>query len=512
MSEIEPVQETVVEPAVETTSPPSARAGRGAALVGARIVSGTVGLAVAAVAILGATFISLPGIQSTAPSVDVIPVPTAQLRVCAGGVLRLGDESGQDATNATAIGRPVVEFRSTGDVDTADLAQSDSPESSSRAAPTVLSAAPGEADPNAAVLLAGSQSQLVNSGDFVGFATAECTGAATDSWLVGGSAEVGRTTLITLANPTEVVSEVTLEIFGADGAIAAPGASGIVVQPQSQRVLSLASFAPGLASPVIHVTATGGAVVANLQQSVVRGLTTGGVDIVGATAAPAKSQVIPGLTVLGSEDLESSLAQDGNEDLATSLRVYVPGDDAIDEGSVGATVNIVSSDGVGTGASFTADVEIGRVTEVPVEGLLDGTYTVTVSSSVPIVAGLRASTVAPAQGLLPATSDFAWLGATTRLGGDTLLTVADGPQPVLHLSNPGASTITVDVAELDGTSSTVTVSARSSATTPVNPGSAYRLSGFSALYAAVSFAAPGQLGGYGVQPPALSSSAVTIFP
>ena len=508
MSEIEPAEEAVVE----TTSPPSARAGRGAAIVGARIVTGAVGLAVAAVAILAATFVPLPGIQSAAPSVDVVPVPTAQQRVCAGGVLRLGDESGQDATNATAIGRPSVVYRSTGDVNTSALAQSDSPASSSRAAPTVLSAAPGEADPQAAVLLAGSQSQVADNGDFVGFTAAECSGAATESWLVGGSAAVGRTTLITLANPTEVVSEVTLEIFGADGAIAAPGASGIVVQPQSQRVLSLASFAPGLVGPVVHVTAQGGAVVANLQQSVVRGLTPGGVEIVGATAAPAEVQVLPGLVVDGADDLESALGQAGNQDLATALRVYVPGDDAVDEGAVEATVSIVASDGVATGASFTADLEIGRVTEVPVEGLLDGTYTVTVSTSVPIVAGLRASTVAAADGATPGASDFTWLGATTKLTGDTLVTIAEGPDPLLHVSNPGATTITVEIAALDGTSSTLTVSARSSATQVVTTGSAYRLSGFSALYAAVSFAGPGQLGGYGVQPPALSSSAVTIFP
>jgi len=309
-----------------------------------------------------------------------------------------------------------------------------------------------------------------------------------------------------------VVSEVSLEIFGPDGVVQAPGATGIVVQPQSQRVLSLASFAPGLVSPVIHVTARGGAVVANLQQSVVRGLTPGGVEIVGATAAPAQVQVLPGLVVSGSEELESALSEPGNEDLATVLRLYVPGDDALDEGTAVATVAIVASDGVSTGASFTADLEIGRVTEVPVEGLTDGTYSVTVTTRLPVVAGLRASSVAPADGENAGPSDVAWIGATTKLTGETLVAIAGGPDPVLHLTNPGAESVEVEVRELDGSSSTLTVPARASATTVVAAGSAYTLSGFAALYAAVSYSGDGQLGGYGVQPPALASSEITIHP
>jgi len=510
MSDLEKIEpETPID---EVEDVPSARAGRGAAILGARIVTGAVGLAVAAAVVLVASVVPLPGIRSEAPTVDVIPVATAQQRVCAGGVLRLGDESGQDATSATSIGRPNVTARSTGDVDTSALEQSDSPDAAARAAPTVLSAAPNAADPAAAVLLAGAQSQSVDNGDFVGFAAADCSGASTDSWLVGGSVAVGRTTLITLANPTEVVSEVSLEIFGPDGVVQAPGATGIVVQPQSQRVLSLASFAPGLVSPVIHVTARGGAVVANLQQSVVRGLTPGGVEIVGATAAPAQVQVLPGLVVSGSEELESALSEPGNEDLATVLRLYVPGDDALDEGTAVATVAIVASDGVSTGASFTADLEIGRVTEVPVEGLTDGTYSVTVTTRLPVVAGLRASSVAPADGENAGPSDVAWIGATTKLTGETLVAIAGGPDPVLHLTNPGAESVEVEIRELDGSSSTLTVPARASATTVVDAGSAYTLSGFAALYAAVSYSGDGQLGGYGVQPPALASSEITIHP
>ena len=36
-----------------------------------------------------------------------------------------------------------------------------------------------------------------------------------------------------------------------------------------------------------------------------------------------------------------------------------------------------------------------------------------------------------------APNDFAWLASAPALTGDTLLTVADGPSPVLHLHNLG---------------------------------------------------------------------------
>ena len=46
-----------------------------------------------------------------------------------------------------------------------------------------------------------------------------------------------------------LAATVDLQLYGPSGLIAAPGTSGIIVAPQGQRVLSLAGFAPGVASP-----------------------------------------------------------------------------------------------------------------------------------------------------------------------------------------------------------------------------------------------------------------------
>ena len=94
---------------VDDAEAPAAKAkitARGAAIVGVRVVAGTVGLAIALAAIAGATFLPIPSYTATPPSVEVTPVPTAQQLVCPGALLRLGDETGQSATTASSLGAP----------------------------------------------------------------------------------------------------------------------------------------------------------------------------------------------------------------------------------------------------------------------------------------------------------------------------------------------------------------------------------------------------------------------
>jgi hypothetical protein len=81
---------------------------RRAALVGLRVVAGTAGI-VASVAIIGAVgLLPLPSHRIAVPTVTVTPDPTDQLRVCPGALLRLGDESGQNANSASSLGAPAV--------------------------------------------------------------------------------------------------------------------------------------------------------------------------------------------------------------------------------------------------------------------------------------------------------------------------------------------------------------------------------------------------------------------
>src|SRR5690606_23754623 len=177
-------------------------------------------------------------------------------------------------------------------------------------------------------LLAGSQVQTLGGGGLSGLVAAECVEARSDIWLVGGSNDTGRTSILTLANPGEVAATVSLQIFSEDGQVTAPGAEGIVVQPNSEASYSLAGFAPNVVSPVVRVTSLGGNVVAHLQQSTMRILEPGGVDIVGPGAAPATELVIPGLVVTGHHEIDELVGAPGYDDITPILRLFVPGDQA----------------------------------------------------------------------------------------------------------------------------------------------------------------------------------------
>ena len=476
-------------------------------IVGARVVTGTVGLGVAALALAIAGLAPLPTISGTPASLQVHPVPTAQELVCAGGILRLGDESGQDAETVTSIGRPTVTSHASSgelEVDTLDGAAGNE-----QSSPRSLRAAPNDAaSASDAVLLAGAQAEVGAIGEFRGLAASACAGVTTEVWLAGGANAVGRTTLISIANPSDVIATVEIEIVGEEGPVEAAGGSGIVVQPHSQRVIPLAGLAPDVISPIVHVTSRGGQVVATLQQSIVRGLEPGGVEIIGATARPATEQVIPGVVIANTEGVGKRVGEKGFDDLTSALRVYVPGEE-----DTTLQVGIVAEDGSATDASFTFDVEAGRVTDLPIEELADGTYTLVLESEQPVLASLRVATVATTPDLAGAlATDFAWFAATTQLTADALVSIAAGPSPMLHIANPGTTAIDVTLEPLGGVSTIVSVPAGSATATAVTPGTTYRLGGVTSAWASVSLVGDGQLAAYGVQPPAVTSSAITVYP
>lgn len=495
-----PEQEEEAREIRETREPLTAK---GMAIVGARVATGAIGIAVAAVVIATAALAPLPTVTAVAPSQVVVPVPTAQQLVCPGAVLRLSDDSGQGATDASAIGEPdFATDASTGAVSVAPLDESDAGTGGTTAAPQIISTPPDPVDPTQRILISGAQAQTANEGDFVGVAAAACASPSADAWLVGGATVVGRTTLLTLSNPTEVPATVDLELFGEAGPITAPGTSGIVVPASGQRVLSLAGFAPEVESPVVHVTSTGGQVVAEMQESIVRGLVPGGVDVFGATVQPSLDTVIPGLTISGAADIENNLGiGPGYEDLQTVLRVFVPG-----EQDATTSVRVIPEDGVSTGTAFEFTFDAGRVMDVPIPELADGRYTVRVESDVPLLSAARSSVAAGQK------TDFAWLAASPVLEGVAQVSIAPGPNPVLHLANSTTETVTVTLVASEGDDIPVEIAAGASRWVNVMAGATYGVEGFTRLNAAVSVLAPGGLAQYTVAPPGAGSSSILIYP
>lgn len=524
----EPTPESMPEtsgPAAELPRKGPGGFGR-AVRVGGRVAAGVSALAVSAIAVALVALVPLPELGTTPVGVVVTPQPDAQLRVCSGGLVRFGDETGANADAAVAVSDSAIVADAEAAVLEEHLVSDTGVQLNGRdAAPTVISAPVGDG-----VLLAGAATQSPLVPGFTGLAASPCVEPSGSSWLVGGSLDVGRSTALVLTNPSDVDAEVALRLWGETGAITAPGLSGISVPAGAQRVLSLAGFAPGIASPVVEVTARGGRITATLQQSVVRGLDDGGVEVVGSAEEPSESLVIPGVRIEDSLGVSRASARSGWEDAVAAIRLLAPGDA---EASV--TVRVVPEPEADADpatlpepiSTFALELEPQQVVEVQLgagidaeelSALPDGFYTVYVDADVPVVAAARATTAvdtgADADALAdPFTSapasDFAWFASAPALPEALLVAVANAPQPVLSLANPTAADVIVS---LGGGLGELVVPAGSAASRALPAGSAIRLSGTAGLHASISYADAGELAAGAVVGARPLAEPITVYP
>ncbi|QCR43876.1 hypothetical protein C1N91_10360 [Curtobacterium sp. SGAir0471] len=419
----------------------------------------------------------------------VTPVPADAERVCAGSALRLSDDSGNDATTASTVGSSQVATGTTGStVDRSTL----EPSTTGGSDPQLLTAPAGDRTPQ----VAGSTSQSVSSGDLVGFGAASCDDPGQSTWLVGGSTETGRTSLVTLSNPTDVNATVDLDVYDASGTVQAPGTTGIVVAPNTQKVVPLSGFVSDQGSTVVHVTSSGGQIVAHMQESIVRTLTPGGYDVVSGGAAPSRTQVIPAVVLRGAEEAQRG---DDTEDAAPVLRLFVPGDRA-----ARVTVGITTADGGGSTVNATA--EPGVVTDVALDDFPDGRYSFTVTSTEPLVAGAR--TTKPTD---DGRTDLGWFASAEPLGDRVVTAVAPGGGARMNLVNPTRSDATVTITSGDREQE-VDVASGSTATVQVPVSTQLVLTGAEGLVAGVSYDADDGIGGFPVRPATEVSTPLRVYP
>jgi hypothetical protein len=224
-----------------------------------------------------------------------------------------------------------------------------------------------------------------------GLATAACAPATTEAWLVGGGGAPGRQERLVLANPggNEVTADV--RVHGGAGPVAEV-ADGVVVPPRGRTVLLLDALAPTERAPAVHVTVEGGTVAATLTDTWLDGSVPAGAESTGPAAAPARTQVVPGVVLA---------------DRAT-VRVAVPG----------AREAVVSVRLLGPGGAVPLPrggvlrVRGGAVGELAVQGAPSGRYAVEVRADVPVVAGVQ-TTVRRGGG----PGDLAWAAAQQETSG-----------------------------------------------------------------------------------------------
>lgn len=479
---------------------------RSLAVRSAQTFGGIIGVGAIVLGVSAAVLVDWPSVVLTPSSVLVTPQPSEQMRVCPGPLLDLAENSGQ-AQSVTSVGTPATVTAATDPTqgvstlrpDLSELAAPDDTRGARDGAPQLIRV-PVEKGTNVAPLVAGSQSQAVATETLSGFAAASCAEASSDAWLVGGSTDIGRTTLVLLSNPTTVVATVGLSVYGETGLIDAPGSTGILVQPGSQRVVSLAGLAPNLKSPVVHVQSQGGQVVASLQQSLISGIVPQGVDMIGATRSPALTQTIAGVSVTSPPAANPTAESDELQDGAASVRILVPGDTA-------ATVQVgaIGEGGARTGTSIQVQVPAGVATEVPLAGLAPGGYAVNIESDQPFVAAATATTTSDTG------KDFAWFVSSEPLVGDFLVTAAPGPAPTLHLVNTATSDEVLSVQGESGAPVSVSVAAGEAVAVPVAQSGTYLVSDATAIVAAVGYLAPGQLASFTVRPAGPLASPIAVY-
>lgn len=260
-------------------------------------------------------------------------------------------------------------------------------------------------------------------GDLQGSAAANCQAPANDLWLAGASTTVGRTSVLVLSNASSTPATVSLELFGGQGQIQAPGSRGLLVAPGTTRSIVLAGLAPGEEQLSVHVRSAGGPVAAAIQQSVLRGLTPGGVDFIAPGAAPASRQVMTGVDIQDAAGIAAVTGTAGFDDAGPTLSLTVPGSaDAVVE------VKLFGRDGqkaLPNGGVVTA--KAGSVTEVSLAGVPAGHYTVSTTSDVSFVAAARVTRGLASEKAL----DVAWAASGVRLGSQHVVPVPQGGERIL---------------------------------------------------------------------------------
>ncbi|GAA6524529.1 DUF5719 family protein [Intrasporangium sp. DVR] len=256
-----------------------------------------------------------------------------------------------------------------------------------------------------------------------GLALTPCAEPTADVWLVGGGGGPSRTERVVIINPGANPVSVRVEVFGAEGPVAASDRAAVSVPPQSRISLSLDALAPDELRPAVHVVATGGVVSAVLSDAWIDGATARGVDDATAAAAPARDVLVPGV--------EAAAAGQGE----TILRIVNPG---ASEALVRATV--LTAKGPRQPAELRAvRVGAGSTLDVPL-ALAGGENAVRLTADQPVSAAVFLDRRRPPRAGpdIDREGDFGWapgLPAIQGTGGVVIpALVRPGATRTLHLA------------------------------------------------------------------------------
>lgn len=310
------------------------------------------------------------------------------------------------------------------------------------------------------------QTQFATGKQAFGLASANCVVGANSAWLVAGDNSIGREALLILANPSAVDATVSLQLYGPSGPMQGAGLNGISAPAGKVTVLPLSSFAPKAETFTMEVASRGAELGIWLQQKTVRGLTPGGLDLIGVSAEPAKRVSIPGVFLRNTTAL-SQLANSQSDftDLKPMLRVTAPGGKGVT-----FTAQLQGAEGSSYGTVLQGEVSPGSTKDFELEDLADGNYTMLVEANGPILASVRFSRLSGAK------QDFAWAQSVSPVKLNAGFTTAENVKTKLSVMNPNSAQATFTLA-----GRTYRVAGNSNLAVDLRPGAHYSISSSAAL-------------------------------
>lgn len=280
------------------------------------------------------------------------------------------------------------------------------------------------------------QSTATKAGDYRSLALSRCAEPATEAEFLGVSTATGDSSVLVLRNPTERAATASVQIWTEDGAAAMEGRSQVVVAPGEEQRVLLESVVAGQEGIGVHVSVLGSPLSMHVQTTEREGLTPGGAEILDPLPAADTELVMPGVDVAG---VAPTLVLSNAQGSDTTASVEVNGPDG--------PVPAAALDGL--------EVPAGTVVRAPLEGLPDGTYSVTVRSEGPLSAVTRSvltgsdlpgdtvgapvdfTLVAPAPALR--SHGIAALPAEGAAGSLTLAGTADSAVTVIPIAADGSA-------------------------------------------------------------------------
>ncbi|WP_051834223.1 DUF5719 family protein [Streptomyces pyridomyceticus] len=297
--------------------------------------------------------------------------------------------------------------------------------------PVTGPAANGDAAPGTGAVATGAlapgftvtQTTVVTEQRGLGLSGLTCTPAGTGFWFAGASTAGDRVDYLSLVNTESSAAVVDIKLYGDKGLIDNDAANGLTIAPGSSQSVLLSTLTKGaVADLAVHVVARSGRIGAALHAAD----GNKGADWIPASAAPAATQVLPGLPA---DTTTARLVVWAPPEDDADLKIQLSGKNGWFTPAGNETIHVK--------AGMVAAVDLGKVTRDEVAGLR-------LSPSddkhpTPIVAGLRVDRAAG-----NGKSDAAWLTGTAPVGARASVADNRAGASTLYLTSTGdAATVRI---------------------------------------------------------------------